>query len=164
MKKKSIQKKKGKYGNSISGVYHPIHPDKYVGQYDPKYKSSLEQRMMVFLDKSHSVISWSYEKITVDYIDPTKWNKHRKKGRPRKYFIDFVVDIRISDTEVKRKWIEVKSFKETKKPIHGKNKSKRNIKLDEDTWIRNSAKWSSARKSAARRNYEFVIITENELK
>lgn len=157
--------KKGKY-QSIEGTFHPINQDKFLGKRDPIYKSRLEQRMMIFLDKSASVVSWNYEprSAIIDYIDPTKWNKQRKKGRPRKYYIDFVVDIRVSDTEVKRKWIEVKSYKETKKPTHGKKKSKRNIKLDEDTWIRNNAKWNSARRSAKRRDYEFVIITEKQLK
>jgi len=153
----------GKY-RSITGTFRPIHPEKYLGSSLPKYKSMLEFRCFCFMDKSPYVISWNYESIAISYIDPTKRNMDGKIGRKRKYYIDVIADIKTRDG-IKRTWIEVKSKRETIKPKKSTSrKSRKNIKLDEETWMRNQSKWAHARASGKKRGYEFIILTEDQLK
>lgn len=79
---------RGKYSNALVGRYIPIHKEKYIGQYDPIFKSNLERKMMLFLDKSPNVISWSYEKFSIKYID-----KSSKPEKLRNYYIDFIATV-----------------------------------------------------------------------
>jgi hypothetical protein len=159
-----LKVKRGKY-KCVEGKFIPKNKDKFMGEGNPIYKSRLEYRMMLFLDKSPSVVAWNYESIVIPYIDPTKYGKHKRLGRQRKYYVDFIAKIKKSDGSIKTTWIEVKSHDETIPPKPPtKRKSKKNIKLENDTWKRNNAKWKSARKHAEGRDCEFVIITENQLK
>jgi hypothetical protein len=146
----------GKY-NSVAGVYHPLNPKKYIGERDPKFKSLLEYRLMYYLDKSPAVISWSYEKLTIKYKDMSS------NGKLRTYYIDFVAVINTGN-KVKRVWIEVKSKRETEPPRQSKNKKKRNQILENNTWIKNQCKWKTAEHAAKAKGYEFIIITEDQLK
>lgn len=142
---------RGKYSNAKVGVFYPIHKEKYIGQYDPIFKSNLERKMMLFLDKSPNVISWSYEKFSIKYID--------KSSRPEKlrdYYIDFIAVVKTSNGPQKL-WIEVKQLKETKKP---KNQNDiRSMKL----WLKNQSKWQQAEQTAKQNGAIFKIITEAQL-
>jgi len=60
--------------------------------------------------------------------------------------------------------LEVKSKRETLPPTRSKNKKPRNQMLEEATWIKNQCKWKTARAYAKEKGYEFIIITEDQLK
>ena len=147
--------KSGKY-NSLKGNFRPLNKEKYVGESPPMFKSKLEQKMMYLLDKSPHVISWSYERIIIPYVDITS-------NRKRNYYMDFKV---VMDTKngPKTFLIEVKSKKETIKPINTKRKKPENFKKEMETYIRNTCKWKAASKSAKSRGWEFRIFTEDQLK
>ena len=55
--------------NSISGTYHPSNPEKFLGKYEPIYKSKLEAKMMFYLDHNENVVKWNYEAFPIKYID-----------------------------------------------------------------------------------------------
>ncbi len=157
MKLPNRKSSNGKY-RSISGLYIPLNPSKYLGNKQPKFKSLLEYRLMCYLDKSPAVISWSYEKLVIPYIDKSS------AGKQRKYYIDFVAAIRVNDKKLTRVWIEVKSKRETIPPVKSKRKKPRNMILEQQTWVKNNCKWDTARRMAKAKGYEFIIITEDQLK
>ncbi len=142
---------KGKYNNAVSGKFIPIHREKYQGQYDPIFKSNLERKMMMFLDRSPNVISWSYEKFSIKYID-----KSSKPERLRNYYIDFVAVVKTKNGPQKV-WIEVKQSSETRKPVN--ESDIRSMKI----WLKNQSKWQQAEKTARQNGAVFKIITESQL-
>lgn len=143
--------KKGKYKHAKVGTFYPQNPEKYIGKELPIFKSSLERRMMRYLDTNPSIIKWKYEPIFIKYIDKTEGN------RVRKYFIDFSATIKCGKVAIKKVWIEVKPLSETIKP-----KNPKSVKAN-TLWVRNNCKWDAARKIAAMKGYGFHIITEEQL-
>jgi hypothetical protein len=139
----------GKYNNKC-GVYTPIHREKYLGQYNPIFKSLLEYRMMRYLDESSSIEKWVYEPGGISYLDESTDKK-------RHYYIDFMAVVKPKEGNEKTVWIEVKSEKETKPPKNPKNL--RDLAL----WVKNQSKWKAAREMAARRGAEFLVVTEKLL-
>jgi hypothetical protein len=143
---------KSKY-KSMAGRYKLNNPSKYTGKQLPIFKSKLEAKLMLYLDMNPNVVSWSYEPFAIGYFDPTA-------KRNRKYFIDFVAEIKDNKGRVFKYWIEAKYKGEAKKP--GKsykniNRALENTKL----YMTNSAKWSAAKAMARRQGAEFIIITED---
>lgn len=107
--------------------------------------------MMMFLDRSPNVISWSYEKFSIKYID-----KSSKPERLRNYYIDFVAIVKTKNGPQKV-WIEVKQSSETRKPVN--ESDIRSMKI----WLKNQSKWQQAEKTARQNGAVFKIITESQL-
>lgn len=149
-------KKSGKY-NSLHGIFTPINPEKYKGKGLPQFKSKLELKMMAYLDKSSAVIDWCYEPFAIKYEDKSVLDKNGR-GIVRKYYIDFIATIK-SGAVLKKTWIEVKSINE----VSLSKKSLRNV--NENTlYIKNMSKWVVARKLAKQYGYNFMIVTDKDLK
>jgi len=148
-------KKCGKY-NALKGTFYPLHKDKYLGESNPKFKSKLEQKAMMLCDKSQHVLSWSYERVVIPYQDKTRKNSRHN------YYIDLKITMRTSQGP-KIFLIEVKSKKETIKPVNSKRKKPENYRLELETYVRNQCKWEAASKSAHARGWEFKIMTEDQL-
>lgn len=138
--------------NNVVGTYHVRNKSKFIGNYDPIYKSKLEAKMMFYLDHNDKIVKWNYESFPIKYIDESSNNKVRN------YYIDFTAVVN-TGTKLQTIWIEVKSESETKPP--GKRASK-NLKAVE-TWIKNQSKWKAARKLAESRGIKFIVISEKEL-
>jgi hypothetical protein len=139
------------------GFFKPMNPKKYKG--DPTkivYRSGLEFSYMRWLDKTDSVISWASEEMTVSYVSPIDGKRHR-------YFPDFTIEVLDKDGKRKKYMIEIKPASQCKPPKPQKKASKGYI-WEVQEWGRNSAKWEAAKKWCASHNYEFQILTENDLK
>ena len=54
------------------GKFKPTNPDKYLGKQLPTYRSSWEQRFMMFCDTNTSVLSWASEPVKIPYFNPVK--------------------------------------------------------------------------------------------
>lgn len=141
--------KRGKYNNAKTAQYFPLNPQKYVGLGKLVYKSDLERRMMLYLDKNPNIIQWSYEPQAIKYYDPI----HKKV---RRYYIDFRAIVKQGNIQ-KTIWIEVKPLCECKQPS---SKASDQTKI---TWIINNAKWQAAKQLAKLKKFEFHVINESQL-
>ena len=134
------------------GKYRVRFPRKYKG--DPHnviYRSSWEYKFMKWCESTSSVLEWGSEEIAIPYISPVD-------GRSHRYFPGFYVKIG------KKKYIvEVKPFRQTQEPKTQKRHTKRYI-TEVLTWGVNKAKWKAARKFCDTHSWEFMLITEKELK
>ena len=134
------------------GKYRPSYPRKYKG--DPNniiYRASWEYKFMKWCDYTTSVQEWGSEEIIIPYISPADGKRHR-------YFPDFYVKIQ------NRKYlVEVKPFKQTLEPKPQKRNTKRYIN-EVVTYHINKAKWKAATEFCKDHSWEFMLITEKELK
>ena len=138
------------------GKYVPRNPQKYQG--DPTdiiFRSSWERKFMVWCDSNSAVIKWSSETTVIPYICPTDNRMHR-------YFVDFKIQVRDKDGNVKTYLVEIKPDVQTRPPATPKRKTKRYL-TEVMTWGKNDAKWRYAREYCKDRGIEFVILTEKHL-
>ena len=136
--------------------FTPTFPEKYTG--DPTniiMRSSWETRFANWCDKNPNVVKWNSEETVIPYRCPTDNKIHR-------YFVDFKIQIRDKDGNVKTYLIEVKPSKQTRPPIFPGRKTQRYL-TESVMFIKNQAKWAAAKSYASDRKWEFKIITETEL-
>ena len=134
------------------GKYRPTYSGKYKG--DPNniiYRSSWEYKFMKWCDITSSVQEWGSEEIIIPYISPDDGKRHR-------YFPDFYVKI-----ENRKYLVEVKPFRQTLEPKTQKRNTKRYIN-EVVTYHINKAKWKAATEFCKDNSWEFMLITEKELK
>ena len=134
------------------GKYIPKKPSKYKG--DPRnvvYRSSWEYKFMLWCDQTSSVTEWGSEEIAVPYISPLDNKRH-------KYYPDFYVKV-----NNKKYMVEVKPAKQTKEPKIQRKVTKRYI-TEVVTYAKNQAKWNAAKEFCKDYGWEFMLITEKELK
>ena len=141
---------------AYSGTFRPTNPQKYVGDYkNIIYRSSWEARVMNWLDKNPSIVSWASEEVVIPYVSPVD-------GRWHRYFPDFVVKVKDKNGNTKTMMLEVKPKNQTKEPIQQRRVTKRYI-TEVTTWGVNQAKWKAATEYCLDRNWEFKLITEDHL-
>jgi len=137
-------------------MYKPMFPEKYEG--DPTnivMRSSWETRFASWCDKNPSVVKWLSEETIIPYRCPTDNRIHR-------YFVDFKIKVRTKDNQIKTYLVEVKPAKQTQPPEFPGRQTKRYL-TESLTFMKNQAKWRAANEWCKDRNWEFIIITENEL-
>jgi len=105
--KKRKKKKTGRYRRGL-------HVSPIAG--DCKFRSSWEQKYMLYLDAHPDVSCWSYEKTVIEYVS----NQRTKKIR--KYYPDFYVEFkdgsrRLIEIKQKRK-LEQASVKKKARAAH----------------------------------------------
>ncbi len=106
---------------------------------------------MKWCDITPSVVEWGSEEIIIPYISPVDGRRHR-------YFPDFYVKIG------NRKYlVEVKPLRQTKEPKTQKRVTKKYIN-EVVTYAVNQAKWKAAEEFCKDHNWQFMLITEKELK
>jgi len=119
------------------------------------YRSSWECRVMNWLDKNPSIVSWASEELIIPYKSPVDNRMHR-------YFPDFVVKVRGQDGKTRTMMLEVKPKYQTKPPEQKKRVTKQYIR-EVTTWGVNQAKWTAAEEYCKDRGWEFKLITEDHL-
>lgn len=135
------------------GIYYVKNPHKYMNKNGlPFCRSSWEYSFCSYLDNSPKVVKWASEPFSINYYDTVK---HKQ----RKYFPDFFFTTIKGDSFL----VEVKPKRETVKPRKGKNKSKKTMLYEAETWERNQCKWKSAIRFCEERGFIFKLITEKEL-
>ena len=141
---------------AYSGTFTPTNPQKYAGNHkNIIYRSSWEARVMNWLDKNPSIVSWASEEIIIPYISPID-------GRWHRYFPDFVVKVKDKNGQLRTLMLEVKPKKQTQEPTPQRRVTKRYI-TEVTTWGVNQAKWKAATEYCLDRNWEFKLITEDHL-
>lgn len=140
------------------GFFKATNPEKYKG--NPNnivYRSQWEFRYMRELDHDPNVISWQSEEVVIPYRDPTT-------RRIRRYFPDFVVTKKVG-SDIKTYVIEIKPASQCTPPKKGFGRRAQQKYLKEAvTFAVNQAKWQYAKDFCKRRGWEFVVLTEKELK
>lgn len=119
------------------------------------YRSSWECRVMNWLDKNPSIVSWASEELIIPYKSPVDNRMHR-------YFPDFVVKVKDKNGQTRTMMLEVKPKKQTKPPEQQRRVTKRYI-TEVATWGVNQAKWAAATEYCKDRGWEFKLITEDHL-
>lgn len=141
---------------AYSGKFTPKNPKKYVGDYkNIIYRSSWECRVMDWLDRNPSIVSWASEELVVPYISPID-------GRYHRYFPDFLVKVVTRDGKTKTMILEIKPKRQSVEPVKKKRVTKQYIQ-EVATWSINQAKWKAAEEYALDRGWEFKVLTEEHL-
>ncbi len=136
--------------------YLPENVTKYMGNPTKIVcRSTWERKMCKYLDNNVNVLRWASEELSIPYLSPVDNKMH-------KYYPDFIAEVRTKTGDVKTFLIEVKPYKQTKPPVIKKRKTKSydtNMKM----YAVNEAKWEAAKKLCNDNQWEFTILTENEL-
>ena len=134
------------------GKYRVSNPRKYKGDSrNVVYRSSWEYKFMQWCDSHPSVEEWASEEIIIPYISPVDGKRHR-------YFPDFYVKVG------NKKYIaEVKPLYQTKEPKTQKRNTKKYIS-EVMTYAVNQAKFKAATEFCKDHGWEFMVVTEKELK
>jgi len=110
---------------------------------------------MVWCDKNKNILEWGSEEIALPYRSPLDNKIHR-------YFPDFYVKVRETNGSIKKMLVEIKPKKHCIEPKVQKKKTKGYI-YEVKEYLRNQAKWEAAKEFCEDRQWEFKIITEDEL-
>ena len=111
---------------------------KYVGPRPVIYRSALEYRTMVKVDRNPDVLAWSSEPFSIDYIG--------EDGKQHEYHIDLVLKMRNDHVWL----IEVKPEAQTLPHSWG--------------WEKNSRKWMyTIEWCKTKHKTQFAIFTENKV-
>ena len=141
---------------AYKGKYQPSFPKKYKG--NPSnivYRSLWERKFMIYCDKNENILEWASEEIALPYRSPLDNRVHR-------YFPDFYIKVRETNGLIKTMLIEVKPKKQCVETISPKRKTKGYI-YEVKEYARNQAKWKAAKDFCEDRQWEFKVITEDEL-
>lgn len=132
------------------GVYKIKNPEKYVGTRDPVYRSSWEFMFCTFCDNNSSVQNWASEPVRIPYRDPLT-------GKSTVYVPDFLITYVDKNTKKHVEMIEIKPANQTMIEQVGKNP------YNQAQFVKNMAKWESAKKWCASQGIRFRIINETDL-
>jgi len=144
------------------GYFTPLYPEKCINIKIGKkiiYRSSWEQRFFSFCDSNKNVLSWASEVVEIKYIYDIDKKVHR-------YYPDMYCKMKKSDGNIVEYLIEIKPKKQLEKPKPPKNKTQKalkNFNYSMSTYIKNQNKWKYAKRYCETRNWNFRILTENEL-
>ena len=141
---------------AYKGKYRPTHPSKYRG--NPTniiYRSLWELKFMKYCDSNKNILEWGSEEVLVPYRSPIDNRYHR-------YFPDFYIKVRESTGTIKRMIIEIKPQKQCIEPKVQKKKT-RSYVYQVCEYAKNQAKWEAAKEFCEDRQWEFKVLTENEL-
>jgi hypothetical protein len=140
----------------LQGKFRPTNPEKYKG--DPNniiYRSSWERKFLKYCDNNENIIEYSSEEIVLPYRSPVDNRIHR-------YFPDFYIKVKESNGQIKKYLIEIKPKKQTVEPKVQKKKTKGYI-YEVVEYAKNQAKWKAAKEFCEDRQWEFRILTEDDL-
>lgn len=131
-------------------VYKIKNPEKYVGTRMPIYRSSWEMTFMMFCDNNPSIQQWSSEPVKIPYRDPLT-------GKQTVYVPDFLISYVDRNMKKHVELIEIKPASQMLKERVGKNS------YNQAQFIKNQAKWESARAWCKQQNIQFRVINEHDI-
>jgi len=137
-------------GKWAQGIYTPKHPEKYIGNHKPRYRSGWELTFMTFCDTNNNVLYWASESMKIPY-------KHPLTGKPTIYVPDFFV---VYENKFSKKVAEVVEIKPKKQSII---ESKVASAKDRLVVAINHAKWQAAVQYCKAQGFGFRVITEDDL-
>ena len=158
-----INKLPNKSDKYSQGVFIPTNKHKLikVNKYGGvMYRSSLEKKVMIYMDLCDDVIHWGAENIEIPYLLTEKDQFGViVKSSPHRYFPDIYYELKMDDGSVRRIVMEIKPAKQCKPPKIAKKLSK-SYKWEIEEWNRNMCKWEFAIQYCNKKGFEFKIFTE----
>lgn len=163
----SAPRQPGKYKQ---GLYTPKNKEKITklnSQGGLFYRSSLEQKFMIYLDSNDNIKIWGAENMRIPY-EKTEYNNSRQilETTNHTYYPDFYYELLKSDGSISKVVAEVKSSSETREPklqINPTAKQLKNFEYSLKMWNKNLSKWKYMIEYCERKGFEFIIITEEHL-
>lgn len=128
------------------GKFNMKHPQKYVGNKIPMYRSSWELSFMNFCDNSPSIQKWASEAISIPYRDPLT-------NRNTIYVPDFFIQYLDKNNKINVELIEIKPASQTLLEKTGKSIH------NQKQFIKNQAKWQAAQLWCRQQGIKFRILT-----
>lgn len=141
---------------SYKGKYKPSYPKKYKG--DPTniiYRSLWERKFCKYCDTNEKILEWGSEEIALPYRSPIDNRVHR-------YFPDFYIKVLESSGQIKKYLIEIKPKRQTAPPTKPQRQTKKYL-YEAYEYAKNQAKWRAAKEFCEDRQWEFKVLTEDEL-
>ena len=160
-KVRPVKWRKNKNGKEpYQGEFYPANPKKYSGDVNKIiFRSGMELRLFKYMDANPNIVSWSSEETVIPYLSPL--DKIQKLHR---YFIDVKATVEINGV-IKTYLIEVKEATQTRPPKPSKTgKATARFFREQKTYIVNDAKWKAARKVCEKMGWEFLILTNKDLR
>ena len=136
--------------NFAKGIFKPKHPEKYIGNGTPTYRSSWELSVMMMLDNHPSIDKWASESISIPYINPIT-------QKPTTYIPDFFVSYIDKNSKRHAELWEIKPAKHSDLAYVGKSK------INQAQYVINMAKWEVARAYCKQNGILFRVLTENDI-
>lgn len=137
-------------GRFAQGKYTLKHPNKYVGNKSPTYRSSWEFAFMRFCDEHPSVEQWASEAIRIPYRNPLS-------GKQTIYVPDFFIVYVDAKSKKRVELIEVKPENQTVKEKLGRSRQ------NQAAWVVNQAKWEAAAAWCKQKGIIFRIVNEGDI-
>jgi hypothetical protein len=131
------------------GIYKVMNPQKYVGNREPRYRSSWEWHFMKFCDDNDHVLQWASESVSIPY-------RHPLTGKMTMYVPDFLITYQGSNGRTVGELVEIKPRKQS---VIEDRQSQR----DRAIVAVNYAKWDAATKWARRQGLTFRVVTEDQI-
>jgi hypothetical protein len=152
------------------GLFVPNNKDKIIklnSQGGLFYRSGLEHKMMVYLDNNPRIIHWGAEHLRIPYAK-TEWVKEDQsfKTTEHNYYPDFYYELKKDDGTISKVVAEVKPSSETKEPKLADNpttKQLKNFEYSLKMYNKNLSKWKYMIEYCERKDFQFIIITEQHL-
>lgn len=144
-------------GKFKQGIFEPTNKEKFKGNKVCVFRSSWELTYMRFCDINENIIAWGSETIKIVYFSPIDKRQHT-------YYPDFIIQVKKPDGSLKTQIIEIKPSRQTKPPKISKIRNVKTMLYESQTYAINQAKWIAAREFCSTRNWDFIIITEKDLK
>jgi hypothetical protein len=134
----------------VQGKFVPKHPEKYVGNRTPTYRSSWEWAFMQFCDNNPAIQNWSSEAIKIPYRNPFT-------GKHTVYVPDFFINYVDKTGKQHAELIEVKPHKQMSLENAGRSKH------SQAHAVLNMAKWEAARAWCKQQGIFFRVVSENDI-
>jgi len=148
------------------GYYRLIHPEKYLGNKLPIYKSMWEKKTFYAMDINPFILKWGYECIDIYYIHPI-YNKYTI------YYPDIFCHVKNERGEMEQILIEIKPAKmcvppkqvnppkgKTNKSWERYQRSLKRFQIASRDYVVNMAKWEAAQRWCMRHKVTWRISNE----
>ena len=132
------------------GKFKIKNPQKYLGNKVPTYRSSWENRFMLFCDQDPRILHWQSEPMVIPYQDPFT-------GKKRKYTPDFFIVYNDKHGNRQTELIEVKPKNQTAVKFAGRSKPRQKIAAI------NEAKYRSAQQFCDEKGLTWRVLTEQDI-
>lgn len=132
------------------GKYALKHPEKYIGNRTPTYRSSWEWAVMNMCDNNPSIAKWASEAVKIPYRCPLT-------GKQTIYVPDFFVNYVDKGGKQHAEVWEVKPASQFIREKVGRNK------MNQAAFVKNMAKWEAARAWCSNQGIQFRVISENDI-